>query len=131
MPAYEAPILPDPPLTDTETVLALTITTLSFAEGNKWRLSDGRSTFYATIEDDGFLSRVNRNDESFSKGDILRCQVRVRQWQTSPGLRTDYSVIKVLEHIPAARNLPLPFVDADHEDLPKLPPHDPGSLGNT
>jgi hypothetical protein len=109
--AFEVPELPDAPLLDEQTEMNLTITSVSFAEGNKWRLSDGETTFFATIADDAFLQRVQNGDAAFRKGDILRCRLHIQQWQTEEGLKTTYTVVEVLQHIPATRPLPLPFTD--------------------
>lgn len=118
--AFEVPALVDTPLLEQETEMALTITSVSFAEGNKWRLSDGERTYWTAIEDNAFLARVDEAEEAFSKGDILRCRLRVRQWQTDSGLKTEYAVVKVVSHILAARQLPLIF----HEAAP--PPFEQG-----
>jgi hypothetical protein len=40
-------IEPAKPLGSSETEMVLSITTLTFVEGNKWRLTDGTRTFYA------------------------------------------------------------------------------------
>jgi len=80
---------------------------LIFKEDNKWRLHDGAATIHAVISDEEFLSGVNHNRISFTKGDILICTVRVRQRQTQSGARTDYEVTRVLEHRSAAMQLPL------------------------
>jgi hypothetical protein len=87
----------------------------AFKEDNKWRLSDGSATINAIFSDAEFLSAVDQNLESFSKGDVLICDVRVRQWQTASGAKTDYEVIKVIEHRRAARQIPLP-------GIPSTPP---------
>ena len=98
-------------LSDTTRPAALTLASVAFTEGNKWRLSDGETTFYATVEDNGFLDRVARNEESFARSDILRTQLRTRQWRTDRGLRTEHTVVAVDEHIKGPREVPLPFED--------------------
>ena len=98
--------------------MGLTITTVSFAEGNKWRLSDGEHTFFATIKDEGFLRRVDARQEAFRKGDVLRCRVTLQQWQTETGLRPEWTVDQVLEHIPAGRNMTLPLGEPDESPPP-------------
>lgn len=88
--------------------MAFSIVSLAFKEDNKWRLSDGNATINAIITDEAFLQRVNSNEESFSKGDVLLCEVMVRQWQVESGAKTDYEVTKVLEHRRASRQISLP-----------------------
>ena len=115
--AFDVPEAPDLAIGDRETDMALTIASIAFNEGNKWRLSDGDRTFWAAVEDTDFLDRVEAG-EPFRKGDILRCQLRVQQWQTEDGLKTDYSVIRVVEHLPAVRPLPLPLFPDESEPDP-------------
>lgn len=88
--------------------MAYSIVSLAFKEDNKWRLSDGNSTISAKVSDVDFLAGVNANETSFSKGDVLLCDVKVTQWQTEGGAKTEYEVVKVVEHRRAARQISLP-----------------------
>lgn len=92
--------------------MVFSIVSLAFREEHKWRLFDGAATVYAAMADADFLARVDRNVETFTKGDLLICRVRVRQWQTASGARTEYEVTRVMEHRSGARQLPLPIEDA-------------------
>jgi len=87
--------------------MAYSIVSLAFKEDNKWRLSDGNSTINAKISDLDFVSRVNASEIAFSKGDVLVCEVKITQWQTETGAKTDYEVIRVLEHWPGMRQVAL------------------------
>jgi hypothetical protein len=91
---------------DNESQKAFTIVSLSFKEDNKWRLYDGQTTIHAELADPNFAQRVN-NNEPFSKNDVLICLLRTQQWQTETGIRTEYTVQKVLEHRPSHRQIPL------------------------
>jgi len=106
---FVKPSLPDDILLDEVRRSAFSIISLAFKEDNKWRLYDGNTQISATIEDSDFLQRVDANQISFAKGDILICEVRVVQRRTIDGLKTDYVVQKVVEHRAAARQLPLKF----------------------
>lgn len=86
---------------------AFSIVSLAFKDENKWRLSDGNGTISARICDQDFLADVDNNAVAFAKGDILLCEVKIKQIQTSAGLKTEYEVVKVKEHRPAARQLRL------------------------
>lgn len=88
---------------------AFSIVSLAFKDDNKWRLHDGNSQISATIADDVFKRRVDNNEIAFSKGDVLVCEVKVTQTQTGAGLKTEYTVVKVLNHIPAMKQLNLPI----------------------
>lgn len=90
---------------------AFSIVSLAFKEDNKWRLHDGNAQISATIEDRDFLGKVDSARVSFTKGDVLVCEVRVRQTQTYNGLKAEHSVLKVLEHIRAPQQLELPIED--------------------
>lgn len=106
---FATPILEDELLVDDVRKMAFSIVSLAFKEDNKWRLHDGAATIHATIADYGFLTRVDQDMEIFAKGDTLLCMVRVRQWHTSTGARTEYEVTEVLEHRHAVRQLRLPL----------------------
>lgn len=106
---FERPHVPDEMLVDHEITSAYSIISLAFKEENKWRLNDGSNPISATIADEDFLRRVDNNQISFSKGDILICDVRVTQKQTDQGLKTEYFVLKVKDHRTGARQLPLPL----------------------
>ena len=84
---------------------AFSIVSLAFKDDNKWRLSDGNSTISVSILDEDFLKKVDDRENSFTKGDILVCDVRYRQWQTAEGVRSEYDVMKVIEHIPAPKQI--------------------------
>ena len=69
-----------------------------FRDGNKWRFHDGASAFYAEVTDHAFISSVNAGTERFGKGDILIANLRRVQMMTDNGLKTEYTVEKVIEH---------------------------------
>lgn len=73
-----------------------------------WRLSDGAATVHVAIADANFIERTDSDQISFSKRDVLVCSVRVRQWQTIDGVKTEYAVTDVLEQRPSSRQIPLP-----------------------
>jgi len=106
---FFAPTVEDDLILDDVRKMAFSIVSLAFKEDNKWRLYDGAATIHATISDAGFMARVDQNIERFAKGDSLVCMVRVRQWQTASGVRTEYEVVEVLEHRQAARQIRLPL----------------------
>jgi hypothetical protein len=108
-PWFRPPSIEDDLILDDVRKMAFSIVSLAFKDDNKWRLYDGAATIHATISDPSFLARVDQNVERFAKGDLLICQVRVRQWQTASGARTEYEVMEVLEHRQAARQIRLPI----------------------
>jgi hypothetical protein len=119
LPYFKVPETQDEKLTEKEEKAAYSIISLAFKEDNKWRLYDGQSIISATIRDEKFLNKVEENLVSFAKGDILICIVRTSQWRTSIELKTEYEVLEVKEHKPAARQIPLDFDDItnDHRQI--------------
>lgn len=94
-------------LADEERVMTLQIISLSFKEDNKWRFTDGGEVFSATVVDPHFLLQVANNDIAFSKGDYLVCRVREVQRRGPRGLQKDRTIVELIEHKPAARQLRL------------------------
>lgn len=103
---------------DTKQRMALSIRSLAFQEGNKWRLFDGQNVITATIEDRDFLDKVDRSIARFAKGDVLICLVRTVQMQTAEGLKTEHTVLRVEEHRPAPTQFIIPFDDQRSEPPP-------------
>lgn len=97
------------PLSDDEFDVNLQIVSISFQDGNKWRFSDGASVFYADMLDESFAAQVAASAASFTKGDILKVRLRRIQSLSGEAFKTDYSVLKVLEHRKAAAQLRMNF----------------------
>jgi hypothetical protein len=98
--AFDVPEIQEQLLDETRTH-AFSIIGLSFKEDNKWRLTDGENTFSVSMKDTAFQRRVDNNQEAFAKGDILICDLRTVQWQVEGGIKTEYEVVKVVNHRPA------------------------------
>lgn len=94
-------------LSDEIRTMNLQIISLSFKEENKWRVTDGKESFSANIEDEAYLKGISQNDVSFSKGDILKCEIQERQFSSPKGLRTEVTIKKVINHFHAAKQLHL------------------------
>lgn len=105
--SFDVPDNDEEELEDETRKMTLQIISLSFKEDNKWRLTDGAEPFTADIEDVDFLNKIANDEISFGKNDYLICEVRERQTMTSKGLKKERTVVKVLEHKPAARQLRL------------------------
>ena len=80
---------------------------LHFEPGKKWRLSSGAQAIFADIEDADFLERIQKSEERFSANDYLVCEVRMDQWLGPTGLKTEYAIERVVEHIPAPSQPPM------------------------
>jgi hypothetical protein len=75
----------------------LTIKTTSWQIGQKWRVNDGQSTFYAAITDKEFNARIEAR-EAFAKGDELECIIHSIQYRDTTGIHTEVELSKVLDH---------------------------------
>jgi len=79
---------------------SVNIVNLSFKEGNKWFVNDGQSSFYAIVEDEEFLSKIDNSVVEFSKGDILRVKIRREQFFSPDDekLKIENYIEEVLKH---------------------------------
>jgi len=112
---FAAPPVSEEELEETDDTRNLQLLSVTFKEDNKWRFSDGSSTFYAAMEDPEFLSSVE-NGRAFSQGDILKVVIGTRQWLKGDKLHSDFAIKKVLEHRKAAVQISIPFArDPDSE----------------
>ena len=104
---FHAPDTEDEKIEEADNIATYSIHTLSFKEDNKWRLTDGTSTFFVTIKDEDFLRKVRNNLISFSQGDLLKIELHVTTWQVNEGIKTEYEAMKILEYRSAAKQLKL------------------------
>ena len=86
-------------------IVSLQIISASFIDSNKWRFTDGSLTFHAEILDEDFLKRVNSSEEVFAKNDILKAKVKFIQWLTNKGMKSEYSILEVIEHRSSHRQI--------------------------
>lgn len=77
--------------------MTVKISAVNFEKGNKWRLTDGNNTFWASIVDEGFLKRVDSGEISFTSGDMLKIRYIVRQSLKNGNLSSEYIVLEVLD----------------------------------
>jgi hypothetical protein len=70
-------------------------------------VTEGDEPFSVSIEDSGFLKQVANSEISFAKGDYLVCDVREKQSSTAQGLRKERTILRVISHRPAARQMKL------------------------
>jgi hypothetical protein len=98
--AFDVPEVKEPLLNEINRK-AFSVVRLAFKEEYKWTLSDGQATYSVSIKDGAFQKKVDNNEVSFAKGDILLCDLRTIQWQVEDGVRTEYEIVKVISHKPA------------------------------
>lgn len=102
---FKTPEIQDEVILNYEHEAAYSIISLAFKEDNKWRLHDGSATISVRVIDERFLKKVELNQVSFTKGDILICKVKTVQFKTATGLRTEYDLLEVIDHQKAGRQL--------------------------
>lgn len=76
----------------------LQIESISFKEKNKWRFNNGGSTIHASILDESFLQKVDSGLLRFGKGDLLKVELKTIQFLAHTKLKTEFEVIRVIEH---------------------------------
>ena len=78
-------------------------------DGRKWRFTEGGGTaFSASIEDLRFRGQIERQEITFGKNDLLRVELRTRQYRDPAGkLKAEHAIERVLHHIDGGRQLPL------------------------
>lgn len=79
--------------------MGLTIQEPSFKDGSghKWTMWDGEASLQYAMEDETFLARID-NGESFRKGDVLICEVRLTQMHARSKLKIQRTIVKVHDH---------------------------------
>lgn len=85
----------------------LRIVSAQFEEGYLWRFSDGTNTFTASMEDEGFIKRLDTSEIVLSKNDTLRCVIKEKQQLAGNRLKTETKITRVKDHISGARQLRL------------------------
>lgn len=89
----------DLPLSDTTASgVILKIESAAFKDGNKWRFTDGSRSFFAAIEDQDFLTRIDSGEERFGKADMLVVDLRQLQYAIDGELKSEYRIVRVIEH---------------------------------
>jgi hypothetical protein len=111
------------PMTNNVVETVVEIASPSFTEGDKWRLSDGGSTFYASLEDQSFKAAIDAGRESVRAGDMLRCRMEIIQSRGQDGsIHTERRVLKVIEHLPRGVQLLLDGPDDDGDGVLMVDP---------
>ena len=90
---------------DGETILEpvrqtlLHVVSPSFERNDKWRFRDGDTPIEAAVADRDFLRRVDSNEVSFAKGDVLECRVKT-VWKRADR-KHEHIVESVVDIVPA------------------------------
>ncbi|TKC89830.1 hypothetical protein FAZ69_12040 [Trinickia terrae] len=84
-------------VSDSTSRKVLLLESVVFKDGNKWRVHDGQYPFFAALDDEAFLAKVDAG-ERFGKGDVLIVELRQIQTIADGTLKTEYRISKVREH---------------------------------
>lgn len=84
-------------VSDTVSRKLLQIESVAFKDGNKWRVHDGTNQFYAALEDEKFLAKID-SGERFGKGDVLIVDLRQTQSIVGAKLVNEFTIVQVIEH---------------------------------
>lgn len=105
---YTCPPVQEEELEEKTYTEKLQILNLPFQEDNKWRFTDGLNNFFSSMKDNDFLQKINNNEISFSKSDILEAEIHKRLWIDTEGkMKAEFQILKVLSHRSAAGQLRL------------------------
>jgi|ERR1041385_838104 hypothetical protein len=106
-PYFAAPEETQEELQVSERITHVNIVSLWFEKEHKWRLNEGGNVFYATISDVEFIKKTLANEEAFRAGDLFKVKLRQTQYRTSTGLKSEWEVVEVIEHLGGAAQIPL------------------------
>ncbi len=108
---FNVPPIKPKQLDSSESTVFLQIINVAFEHG-KWKFSDGSDQFFATIEDEDFLTSVAQNQQQFGSTDTLKVTLKTEQYIDKDGiLRKDNTVLKVLEHVKGTQQITLDLED--------------------
>ncbi|MBQ7608266.1 MAG: hypothetical protein IJU76_09905 [Desulfovibrionaceae bacterium] len=84
-------------LHDEESTMILDILSASISgKEDGWRFSDGSVEFVAPMVDDEFLKRIKNGEITFSAGSSIEARVRAIQSRPNMRLKTERSIVRVL-----------------------------------
>lgn len=113
---FDVPSVKEKHLETNDATVYLQIINVAFEHG-KWKFSMGDSQFFADIDDEQFLKSVEKNEEQFGSTDALKVKLRTAQYLDKNGnLKTNYTIVKVLEHIKGSEQIGLDLFDEDDEN---------------
>ncbi|MDT2831835.1 hypothetical protein P7H62_12835 [Vagococcus carniphilus] len=104
---FEVPEIKEKELDVSTTEVFLRIVNVAFENG-KWRFDNGSNSFFARITDETFIKEVENNNIQFGSTDVLKVELETSQYLNKEGsLKSEYTVLKVLDHIKGSKQLEL------------------------
>lgn len=107
---YDVPVQSEPEesLKTQEQERLVQIISVNFEHG-KWRLTDGDTSFWANIQDNDFLRKIENNELRFGKGDMLLVVCYIKQYVKNGKLSSETIVTQVKDIRRKPLQLKLPF----------------------
>ena len=106
---------PEPTVVEKELVTSsrcfVHVSSVNFEKDLKWRFDNGELKFFATIEDEDFIARVDNGDVLFAKGLTMEVELETKQKLQSTGIKTEYIITKVYQTIGRSEQLSLNFAE--------------------
>ena len=65
--------------------------------GAEWVISDGKTKFHATMEDQEFLAAVRNRETGFYTNCGITCEVEKTTWFSMDGISTECRILRVIE----------------------------------
>jgi len=86
---------------------------LSGDEARKWKFKEGSdgASWNANISDQEFLKKIIKGDIALSGADTLKVRVKQTQYKTGTGIKSEYEILQVIEHVKGFSQVPLDFSD--------------------
>ncbi len=92
-------------LTENNVSVLVQVDSPNFKQDRKWRVTYNGQSIMVTVSDEDFLARVERHEETFGSGDILSCDMTIKQMLKDGTLSSSYEITKVKEHkVPPYQN---------------------------
>ena len=88
----------EPVMTENHVRVLVQVNAPNFKQDRKWRVSYNGQSVMVTVLDEAFLSRVEKHEETFGAGDILDCELTIKQVLKDGGISPMYELTKVNEH---------------------------------
>lgn len=85
-------------LTENHVTVFVQVDSPNFKQDRKWRVTYNGQSIMVTVLDEEFLARVERHEETFGAGDILNCELTIKQTLKDGMLSSSYELTKVKEH---------------------------------
>lgn len=97
VPYFRLPDEPEEVLHEYEREVVAELISPHFREGLKWRFSTGKGErFTAEMHDTDFLAKLDRREQTFGKGDIVRMKIKSITSQTPSGIKSEHQILQVI-----------------------------------